>query len=165
MTTATIETPAASATTTPQRYRWSVEEKNALVTEFEAAKGDSEARKAVLAKFSALTGAQPQSVQATYYAVKSKAGQPVGQPRGTRSATPAAPKASVIETLEARLAKRQERIAADREAAKALATRIREAKAAAKVKEREAAKARKAEIEATEAAIAAAQAKLAALAG
>ncbi len=85
--TTTVTAPAAPAT----RYKWTEVEKRALIAELDAAGRGQRAD--ILAKWSAKTGAQPQSVQATYYAAKSAFGQPAGRPRSatrTRAARPAA---------------------------------------------------------------------------
>lgn len=83
--TATIQNTETAANVAPTtRYKWTADDKANLIKDIEATKGDATKRAKVLAKYAAKTGAQPQSVNATYYAAKSKAGSPVGQPRGAR---------------------------------------------------------------------------------
>lgn len=124
--TATATAPVA--TTTPAtRHKWTADEKANLIKEIEAAKGDTDKRNAVLAKYATMTGAQPQSVNATYYAAKAKLGQAVGQPRGARKpATPASsnPILDAVSRLVARKAEIE--VALDPKARKAMERELKQ---------------------------------------
>lgn len=88
--------------TTPalvNRHRWSATDLETLMTRVEKAGPSKAKRDAVYASIAKKigNGITPASVRAQYYAAKRKAGQPVGQPRGTSA--PRVPKAGNVPVL------------------------------------------------------------------
>lgn len=88
--------------TTPalvNRHRWTESELESLMTRVEKAGTSKAKRDAVYESIAKKigNGITPASVRAQYYAAKRKAGQPVGQPRGTSA--PRVPKAGNVPVI------------------------------------------------------------------